>query len=289
MTIEKAQQELELAQRKQPVTVEFTVKDDFEKSLPSILSNISEIKAWAEERTEIDRRTILVTDEDYTLAKQRCADINKIIKNINDRKIDIKKKYIKPYEVFESAIKDTIEVLETARENLWGQVKSAEEQRKTERMEKMREYWEETLDSTITSYRTFESIYNPKWVNKTTDYKQAFTDMDKLYQAIEMDVAYIQTFDGKHVVSLLEYYKDNHTLKDTIEYSKRLQDREKALKAENNESQRLIQNAEENRPQDELPPQNEQFEIIFKVIGTKEQIKALKDFMNDNGIKYGRA
>ena len=110
-----------------PVTVEFTVQMDFVQKLPHILSNIEKIKSWATARTENDRTLILRTDEDFEKARERCAEINKIIKSIDDKRKEVKKEYTAPLEIFEKSLKETIAILQSARENLWGQVLEAED------------------------------------------------------------------------------------------------------------------------------------------------------------------
>ena len=107
-------------------TVEFMVQGDFVKNLPQILSNVQEIKVWAEEQTRLDRSLILQTDEDFDNGRKRCATINKVIQSIEAKRKDVKKAYNEPYEIFEKSLKEVTTVLTEAKDNLWGQITQAE-------------------------------------------------------------------------------------------------------------------------------------------------------------------
>lgn len=294
MTFEKAQAQLAAEQQRIPQTIEFTVQDDFVKSLPQILSNINEIRVWVAERTKLDREMVLVTDEDFDQAKKRCAELNKIRDAIKSKKTDVKNAYMQPYTVFEKAINETVEVLETAKDNLWSQVKEAEEKIRADKLDKLKTYWKETLNQEITQYRKFEDIANPKWLNKGTKFSVAFGEMDKQCQQIENDLTAIQSLNsGEFEIPLLEYYKSGHNLGDTIAYHSRLQSQKTARETAKAETQANTQNAYEQSGQAQQTAQideNEEiYELTFKVEGTKAQLNALKAFMQEKGIKFGRA
>lgn len=294
MTIEKAQMQLEMEQQRIPQRIRFEVQDDFVKSLPQILSNIEEIKAWCEARTVFDRQMVLVTPDDFKEAEDRCAQYNKMITAIDNKRKDVKKAYVAPLEAFEKAIKEATSILTSAKDHLWSQVKSAEEKIKADKLNKFKTYWEETLNGEITSYRKFDSIFDQKWLNKGTKYEVAFKELDKHYEQIENDLVAIQSLNSEFEISLLEYYKDGHNLGEVIAYNNRLQSQKSARETAKAEAQApQTQNADENGGQAQQTAQIEEseqvFELVFKVEGTQRQLKALKAFMTENGIKFGRA
>lgn len=292
-TIEKAQAEWEAEQQRVPQRIEFEVNGDFVKSLPEILSNIAEIKAWCEARTQIDRNRTLVTAEDFEDAKARCATYNKIMDAIDAKKKDVKKAYNEPYEKFERAIKETIAVLKDAKDNLWGQVKETEEKIRADKLDKIQIYWEETLDSRVTQYRKFTAIADAKWLNKGVNFKTAFAEMDKQYQQIENDVAAIRSLNSEFEISLLEYYKDGHNLGETIAYNSRLQSQKLAQETAKAETQANTQNEAEQGGQAQETAQSDEneevFPVVFKVTATRAQIRALSEYLQENGIAFEQA
>lgn len=275
-----------------PVTVEFTVQMDFVQKLPQILSNIEKIKNWATTRTENDRALILCTDEDFEKARERCAEINKIIKSIDDKRKEVKKEYTAPLEIFEKSLKEPIAILQSARENLWNQVLEAEGKVKSEKEADFKNYWESI--SADNPYRTFEQIFDKSWLNKGKRKETVYSAMDDAYNAICADIAAIKGLGSKYEVSLLEYYRENHSIAQIIAYNARLiateslqqakSSRDKKLPSENLKPVQSVYESEKGASENA----EESVAIDFRVYATKTQLAKLKEFLNANKIKYGR-
>lgn len=116
----------------EPTQINFIVLEDFRNNLPEIISNVNDLKQWAEEQTKLDRTLVLNSDEDAAKAKERCAQINKVIAAIDGKRKSIKKEYMQPYQTFETAVKECVAVLTTAKDNLWEQVKAIKSAEKAE-------------------------------------------------------------------------------------------------------------------------------------------------------------
>ncbi|MBR2870700.1 MAG: DUF1351 domain-containing protein, partial [Clostridia bacterium] len=82
-----------------PSSIEFTVQEDFINNLPQIISNVEQLAVWAKAQTEADKNLILTSDDDFDKAKKRCADIKKVVKSINDKRISVKKAYSQPIDI----------------------------------------------------------------------------------------------------------------------------------------------------------------------------------------------
>ena len=296
-TLEQAQMQLEIERNKIPQKVNFEVQDDFVKSLPQILSNIEEIKVWAKARTQLDKNAVLVSDDDFKQAEERCAQYNKIIKAIDNKRKDVKKAYVQPLEVFEKAINETKAILTEAKDNLWSQVKQVENDRSSEKLDKLTTYWERTLDTAVTSYRKFTDIADTKWLNKGVSFATAFGEMDKSYQQIENDLqainAVVANTDSTYLNVLLAYYKEGHSLSETLAYYNRIQQSRKNIAvAEKEQAQQNTQIDDKQSVQAERTAEIDEneplYEIVFKVSGTKAQIAALAEYMRTNKIKYDR-
>lgn len=288
--IEKAVAELETV--KEPSEISFIVKDDFVKQLPEILSNCEQVKEWAIESTKADKALILTTDEDYAKAEKRCADINRIIKTIDTKRKEVKKEYNAPYELFENKLKEVILVLNEARDNLWGQVKAAENEEKKKKESELRVFWENLNSDTLGGYRSWEQIFNPKWLNRTTKREVAENEMRDIFSLTVSDVAAIKDLHSEFKVSLIDYYKQGHSLSEAIAYNVRLCEQNKALSKETPTGQADTRPVEETPVKTEIlasaEEQEEVVEIDFRVYATKTQLQALKQFLINNKIKYGK-
>lgn len=275
-----------------PRSIEFTVQEDFAKNLPQIVSNLAEVKAWAEEQTKLDREIVLLTDDDFDNARERCAKLNKLIKFIEDKRKEVKKEYNRPYDIFEKATKEVVLVLSSAREHQWSQVTKAEEEAKEQKKQRLCEYWEEKTRNHVVSNRTFEQIFDNKWLNKGTKIETGCAEMDKIFETTLSDIDAIRSLKSEFQVSLLEYYKDGHNVSEVITYNNRLQaqkqaqiEREEQSLANTQLKQETVNLPKENEPSEET---EELIRMEFFVECTNEQLQGLGQYLREHGIKYGR-
>lgn len=288
--IEKAVAELNPPREQKEIS--FIVKDDFEKNLPQIISNCEELKIWAIETTAADKSLILQSQEDFDKAEKRCADINRIIKTIDQKRKEVKKAYNEPYEVFEGKLKEVTATLNEARDNLWGQIKAAENEEKQKKESELRVFWENLNSDTLGGYRSWEQIFNPKWLNRTTKREVAENEMRDIFSLTVSDVAAIKALYSEFQVSLIDYYKQGHSISEVIAYNNRLNEQNKALSAEKTEERANIRPEEEKAVKAEISTseqtEEETLTIDFRVYATRTQLSALKEFLISKNIKYGK-
>lgn len=251
---------------------ELIIKDDFDKQLPQILSNIDMLKEWALRRTEEDRALVLETESDFEYARSRCATINALIIQIDDKRKEIKKRYMEPVSKFEKSVKELTEILSQTKNVLWEQVKEKEEAEDTEKLERYKRYYVKSIGSNI-FYRPWEMVVDKKWSNKTAKEKIVLEKLDEIVSRTEKDLQTILSIQSKYTIPLLQKYRSGATIQDVILYNQELLQMD-------NKNQEYVN--EENDTE-------EQVEIVFKVTCSKNQIKILKDFLKNNKISYGRA
>lgn len=276
-----------------PQSIEFTVQEDFINNLPKIVSNLEQVEAWAIAQTEEDRNLVLLTDEDFENAKERSAQLNKQIKLIEDKRKEIKKAYNQPYEMFEKASKRVTSVLSAARENLWSQVTKAEEEKKAIKTTKLRSFWDQINSKTLGGYRTFEQVFNSKWLNKGVKIEQALEEMQEIFKQQYTDVSAIVSLNSEFQVSLMEYYKAGHSISEVIAYNNRLVEMQKQAeiqkswtsKANTQTKEETANLPQKNKPKEEM---EELIRMEFFVECTNEQLQGLGKYLRENGIKYGR-
>lgn len=251
---------------------ELIIKDDFDKQLPQILSNIDKLKEWALRRTEEDRALVLETEIDYEYAKNRCAAINNLIRQIDDKRKEIKKRYTAPVTTFEKSVKELTEILMQTKNVLWEQVKEKEETEDTEKLEKYKQYYVKNIGSNI-FYRPWEMIVDEKWANKTIKEKVVLDKLDDIISNTQKDLQTIISMKSNYKVPMLQKYRSGSSIQDVILYNQEL------MKMDDNNQEYVN---EENDT-------DGQVEIVFKVTCSRNQLKILKDFLKNNKISYGRA
>lgn len=279
-------------------SMEFKV---IEKVPGKLVINYEELKAALS--VELEKyKGLVVTENQITEAKSTRAKLNKVKAAIEDRRKELKKEYLKPYEVIEKQAKELVGMIDEASSNIANQIKEFEEKEKEAKKIQIANLWVKLGYNKI----TVDKIWNEKWLNKTFTLSKIKEEMQAQIDDIEGDLnaikelcgedkqkcltlqsKYLRTLDFQQVLS--EYNAETEAAKKIIA-------EEKAVKAE---QEPITVVSEE--PQEEVEVQTEVqvtrndllrtkletiYEIKFAVIGTEKQIKALSQFMFDNNIKF---
>lgn len=279
-------------------SMEFKV---IEKVPGKLVINYEELKAALS--VELEKyKGLVVTENQITEAKSTRAKLNKVKAAIEDRRKELKKEYLKPYEIVEKQAKELVDMIDEASSNIANQIKEFEEKEKEAKKIEIANLWVKLGYNKI----TVDKIWNEKWLNKTFALSKIKEEMQAQIDDIEGDLnaikelcgedkqkcltlqsKYLRTLDFQQVLS--EYNAETEAAKKIIA-------EEKAVKAE---QEPITVVSEE--PQEEVEVQTEVqitrndllrtkletiYEIKFAVIGTEKQIKALSKFMFDNNIKF---
>ena len=279
-------------------SMEFKV---IEKVPGKLVINYEELKAVLS--VELEKyKGLVVTENQITEAKSTRAKLNKVKAAIEDRRKELKKEYLKPYEIVEKQAKELVDMIDEASSNIANQIKEFEEKEKEAKKIEIANLWVKLGYNKI----TVDKIWNEKWLNKTFTLSKIKEEMQAQIDDIEGDLnaikelcgedkqkcltlqsKYLRTLDFQQVLS--EYNAETEAAKKIIA-------EEKAVKAE---QEPITVVSEE--PQEEVEVQTEVqitrndllrtrleaiYEIKFAVIGTEKQIKALSQFMFDNNIKF---
>lgn len=283
--IETALAELETKEAEQKQQAEFFVDYGFIKSLPEIASNVDEITAVLLERTQNDRNTVLVTPEDFDRARARCAELNKIYDRLDEERKHIKAEYMKPYNELEEKIKYALSVAKEARDNQWNQIKDAENAVKERKEAEYKAYYSDK-GAEAAQYRTWEQILDKKWFNKGYTAEKVCKEIDEVICAVISDIDTIDNLNSEHAPALYEKYKSGATLKEVIAYNVALNASKIAVEQRKaNTATTASENTE--TATDENEGENTAVKTIdFRVHVTQPQLKALKDFLITNKIRY---
>ncbi len=282
-----------LEQEDSPQAVDFIVQN-FEKQLPMILSNIEQIKQWAVTQTAHDRQLVLQSDEDFEKGRNRCAEINKQIQLIEAKRKDVKKAYNKPYEIFEKSLKEVVNILQSARENLWRQVTEEEEKFKAKKQEVYRDYF---LKQGC-EWLTWEDVFDKRWLNKGTAAATVYKEIESAIKKAEQEVSAIKELKSEFEIALLEKYKRSHSLSETLLYNSTLMSLsgkygEVAEKSrygadENENGVNSPTTAQNGNEEAEQSGDEELITVDFRVECSGNQLRELGNYMREKGIKYGK-
>lgn len=128
--------------------------------------------------------------------------------------------------------------------------------------------WEE-LDFKLID---LDKIFNSKWLNKTYSERQVQDDMISLISKIKEDLIVLESLEDKD--ALKAKYLINLNLAETIA----------VYNAEKQAKSRLYQTNDTKEV--ELPTSIEKLSITLKITGSKEQLRKLNMFLEENFIEW---
>lgn len=202
-----------------------------------ITGNFDAIKAQLEsEMSEYKGKTF--TEETKKKAKEDLADLRKLKKNVNARKLEVKKDYMKPYDDFEEKVKELICVIDEPIGLIDGQVKEFEEKRIIERKAAIEDLYDETVEEELRDYIPLERIYGDKWTNATTTMKSIREEINLKVMQTRQDITTIKAMKSEKEEEALHLYMNNNNLAHSIQFLTRCeQEKAEILKRREKEEQ----------------------------------------------------
>lgn len=150
-----------------------------------------------------------VTEENVKESKKLLAAVNKAVKELEDRRIKIKRLMLEPYDLFEKQVKEITGIVKEADEVVRQQVRQLEE---TEREKKRQLLWKcfeiRKKLYTLGDLITFEDFIQPKHLNKTQSIEATENEMVDFLEKTERDVKVLQKLPDvqAHLNAYLETY-----------------------------------------------------------------------------------
>lgn len=283
--------------------VAFMVDDGYISALPAaILSNAAEVRRQLSDALE-KYRNLVVTEETVDDAKSTLANLRKQMDLIDSQRKDVKKNWDKPLKAFENDVKKLVEDFTAVIEPIAAQVKSFEEAEKRNKENALRFVYETEIGEEHLRYRPWESVFDPKWTNRTAKRDKIIEELKKIADRVKDEVRAIRMLGSDFEVALLDHYAEYHDLTSAISYNERLkiqkqvndaQSQAQALQEKQKTETRADVTPEPAKPTETIlePYTNEEEEIVsiaFRVECTKLQLQKLKEFLVENKIKYGKA
>lgn len=268
------------------------------KQLPIIVEQLHEVKA--EVTAKVEQALSLVCTEDTVKdVKKVRSDLNKELKDYEERRKAVKKAIMTPYEQFETVYKDCIsDTYKKADTELKGKIDSVENELKEQKKAEVKGYFDEYLTATGIDFVTFENAN----INVTLSAsmkslkEQAKAFVDKIVD----DLNLIDT--QEHKDEILYEYKQSLNVSNTIttvtnrykaiEEAKAREEERKAREQAEAEAAAKVESVVEAVAPPTVEPiappveKEKTYTLKFTVRGTMPQLKALKEFLNNGGYDY---
>lgn len=270
------------------------------KTPAPITFNYEELKAMLLEKAE-HYAAIVYTEEQIKDAKADRANLNRLKKALNDERLKREREYMESFNVFKAQINEIIGIIDKPCAVIDKQIKEFEESQKAEKLEKIKEYWQEVLQSgQIPAGITFNHFFNEKWLNASVKMKAIQDEFNAKLQQIENDIAVIEKLPS-FAFEAKEVYLNTLDLSKAVGESYKLAEREEKKKAWEAEQARKKAEAEAAaiRPAEPVEevvisktetttpePEPEKQWVRFQALLSTEDAKALGDFFRSRNIEY---
>lgn len=146
------------------------------------------------------------TEEQMQDAKKDRATLNAMRKDISDRRIQVKKALMAPYEAFEAEVKEVVAMIDEPIVMIDEQLLAYEEKVKEDKKQELISYFKENIGE-LEDVLTFDMIFNPKWLNKTASLKSCKEEISKEISRTDTDLRAIETMiEEKYRAYAKDYY-----------------------------------------------------------------------------------
>lgn len=283
--------------------------------VPEIKWNNEELKAAIAEKMK-EYKGLVFTEETISEGKKDRANLNKLRGAIDDERKRVKKLCMEPCNRFEKEVKEVLALVDEQINAIDVQIKEVEQIKREEKRKAVQELFESIG---FQKFVTLEMIWDEKWLNASVALSKVENQMKETMYRIGEEVGTISRLP-EFSFEAMEVYKKTLDLTQAIKKGQELADiqkrKEEALARQKAEEER--RKAEEERrkaeeaatgkesenPEDaadthDAPKKAEEndytrvvsepvMRIDFRVWGTKEQILALRDYMKQNNLKFGK-
>ena len=276
--------------------------------VPEIKWNNEELKAAIAEKMK-EYKGLVFTEETISEGKKDRANLNKLRGAIDDERKRVKKLCMEPCNIFEKEVKEVLALVDEQITAIDVQIKEVEQIKREEKRKAVQELFESIG---FQKFVTLEMIWDEKWLNASVALSKVENQMKETMYRIGEEVGTISRLP-EFSFEAMEVYKKTLDLTQAIKKGQELADiqkrKEEALarqkaeeerrKAEEAATGKESENPEEAADTHDAPKKAEEndytrvvsapvMRIDFRVWGTKEQILALRDYMKQNNLKFGK-
>lgn len=271
------------------------------KQLPIIEQQLAQIKEQVAERVKT-ATSLVVTEDTVKAVKKARTELNAEFKAWEEKRKEVKQAVMSPYEKFEDVYNDCISNSYKAADKLLKQrIDEVENELKAKKAAEVQSYFEEYLASKGIDFVTYaQAELN---VTLSASLKSLKEQAAAFVDRIESDLKLIETFTDLKAEILVEYKKSlnvsdaitgvkarakavqEEQARQEAEAEKRAAEaqRVEAIKASIPEAPAAVEAPTE---QTAAPAPEKKLCIRFTVKGTREQLIALKKFLNEGGYIY---
>ena len=228
-------------------------------------------------------QNIIFEETDIQEAKKTRADLNRLKKQVNDKKIEVKKEFIKPYADFETKIKEIIAMIDKPCLEIDKQIKVFEEKQKEIKRNEIQEIYEKNIKD-LKEILSLQKIWNGKWLNSTYKIRDIELEILGTIDRVKTDLKVIEDMHSEFEIQLKDKYLSTLDLTSAMQEKSRLE-KIKEITENKKEKETKQQEIKTENAFDNII-KNTKTKIKLKLEVTKEQKIQLAKWLIQNKIPY---
>lgn len=189
---------------------------------------------------------VVYTEDTMKAAKEDRAMLNKFKKVIEDRRKEVRKKCMEPYEQFEKEVKGITALIDKPIGMIDSQIKEYEAKQKAEKKSQIQAAYDESIGE-FGNDLPFERVFDTRYLNATFSLSKAMSEVIEKIEKFKTDIATIDSLDSKHKLNVRDVYVKTLDLSQAMAEDRRLRELEERLEADRKakeEAERKRQEAE---------------------------------------------
>ena len=267
-----------------------------DKQIEKIKWNNEEIKKEVAQKLEY-YKNVVYDETEIKEAKKDRASLKKFVEALENKRKEIKKQCLAPYEEFEKEEKEIIAMFSEATLSIDSQIKNFEQAKKDKKLDEIKGLF---VSAEFPEWVSFEQIFDERWLNVSVSIKNIETQIKNAREQIDKDLEMLRALPD-FAFEAEQIYKTTFNVQKAITDAKvafEIQTRKEKYEAEQKQA------LEEQKNQDKQPvsvsmpvveqpattetvhEEHKRAWLSFKANLTVDDALALKEFFNKRNIEF---
>lgn len=230
-------------------------------------------------------QNLIFTDATIPDAKTTRAQLNKVKKSMEDKRKEIKKEYLKPYNDFEAKVKELVGLVDKPVLHIDSQIKFYEQNLRDDKQKLI-----DSIKVEISEQFGFSvPIFNESWLNQSVSKKKIEDEINEFYTQKQNEVEIIKNFNSELENKLLEMLYNGVEITSILQEKQKFDDAKKIIESKKEivaetpvKNIEPVENIEPPKPQ---VVNNEKVSFTIQITCTVDAKNELKEFMANNNIE----
>lgn len=261
---------------------------------PQISFNFEEIKSELAGKLQV-YQSMVVTESGIKEAKADRANLNKFKAALADSRKAVKAQWNQPLSDFESKMKELERMVDEPIGAIDRQVKAYDEAKKQDKRQQIERFFEGAVGD-LEEVLPLSKIWNDRWLNATYPMKDIEKEIVECIRKTHSDIGIIVAMQLPCCDQMLSTYLETLDMSRAMEEKHKYEQAQKAKAqakqaepAPDSPAEQPVAEAVVNTPQETAREAAPELRVLdFRVWVTPEQMQALKAFLVQNHIRYGR-